>query len=221
MALHILQPGLRPIGQFDLKVSQTVTGGEIGILEEDTNTGNSTEDSAAADSLQVGPISNGDKVMVALGSPLAIDTDTNDSSGATLRFLLDEGTAGYGTLFGGVIGGTTGKGVTYGLSSSGAVLADLGPATHFGSGKVTCWHAPGLYAVSGSTAAPAQVQAARVNDELWATSAGVLGTTANGDAVAVSLGAIHDDSLVSTSVLTAGGQHGSASKYAIYFLGQR
>ena len=54
-------------------------------------------------------------------------------------WLLDEGTRGYGTLFGQVIG------VPAGLSTVGT---NLGPHTAAGSGKVTCWDKPGLYAVS-------------------------------------------------------------------------
>jgi hypothetical protein len=53
--------------------------------------------------------------------------------------LADDGVAGYGTLFGSVVGGTVGQNV------SGTVL---GPHTTSGSGKVTCWHLPGVYAVS-------------------------------------------------------------------------
>ena len=53
--------------------------------------------------------------------------------------LADDGIAGYGTLFGSVVGGTVGKVTT------GAVL---GPHTATASGKITCWHLPGVYAVS-------------------------------------------------------------------------
>lgn len=219
MALHILQPGLRPIGQFDLKAGQTVTGGEIGIFEADTGTGTTAEDVAAADATGVGPYSNSDKLMIALGAPSANDT-TVDSDAAELRFLLDDGTEGYGTLFGSAIGGTAGQGLTWGTSSSGAVVA-MGPASHFASGKVTCWHAPGLYAVSGTAAAT--IENAAVNTALYATLATGKLTTAsanNGDAVALMVGNMFDDSLVSTSLAAAGGT-ATATKHAIYFLGQR
>ncbi len=54
--------------------------------------------------------------------------------------LSDDGIAGYGTLFGTVVGGTVGQ-----VSTGGTVL---GPHTATGSGKVTLWEKPGLYAVS-------------------------------------------------------------------------
>jgi hypothetical protein len=217
MALHILQPGLRPIGQFDLKAAQTVTGGEIGVFEADTNTGNSTEDPAAADVLQVGPISNGDKLMVALGQPTHTTLVAFPTTGLAgdLRFLLDDGTDGYGTLMGSAIGGTAGLGVTYGRSASGAVVA-IGPATHFGSGKVTCWHAPGLYAIDGT----ALTGATQANATLYATSAGILTAVAAGDSVAIAVGDMNDDSLVSTT-LAAAGESAAAEKFAFYFLGQK
>ena len=53
--------------------------------------------------------------------------------------LADDGVAGYGTLFGSVVGGTAG-------AVAGGVV--LGPHTATGSGKITCWHLPGVYAVS-------------------------------------------------------------------------
>lgn len=221
MALHILQPGLRPIGQFDLKAGQTVTGGEIGIFEADTGTGTTAEDVAAADATGVGPYSNSDKLMIKLGAPVGITENTAQQYETYgLRFLLDEGTEGYGTLFGSAIGGTAGQGLTWGTSSSGAVVA-MGPASHFASGKVTCWHAPGLYAVSGTAAAG--IENATVNAALYAASSTGKLTTAsgsNGDAVALMVGNMFDDSLVSTSLAAAGGT-ATATKHAIYFLGQR
>jgi hypothetical protein len=59
--------------------------------------------------------------------------------------LADEGISGYGTLFGAVVGGTVGQQVNGPATYTGAVL---GPHTATGSGKVTCWHLPGVYAVS-------------------------------------------------------------------------
>ena len=212
MALHILQPGLRPIGQFDLKAAQTVTGGEIGVFEADANTGNSTEDPAAADALQVGPLSGGDKLMVALGQPAPAVLSTGTAS--QLRFLLDDGTEGYGTLMGSAIGGTAGLGVTYGRSASGAVVA-IGPTTHFASGKVTCWHAPGLYAIDGTA-----LTGTAVNTTLYATSAGLLSAVVSEDSVAIAVGDMNDDSLVSTT-LAAAGESAAAEKFAFYFLGQK
>ena len=54
-------------------------------------------------------------------------------------WLLDDGTTGYGTLFGQTIG------TPVGLSTSGT---NLGPHSAAASGKVTCWDKPGIYAVS-------------------------------------------------------------------------
>jgi hypothetical protein len=59
--------------------------------------------------------------------------------------LSDEGILGYGTLFGAVVGGTVGQQVNGPTTFTGAIL---GPSTATGSGKVTCWDKPGLYAVS-------------------------------------------------------------------------
>lgn len=228
MALHILQPSLRPIGQFDLAHGQTVTGGEIGIFDEGAV---NADEVAAADVTSVGPLDyNGGseiQIRVKLGGPTAVDATASDSTADSaelvtgLRFLLDEGTAGYGTLFGSAIGGTAGQGVTYGLSQSGAVLANLGPATSYGSGKVTCWHAPGLYAVTG--AAAANLGTAELNATLTATTAGILQTQQADmqDAVGIMVGPMYDESLVSTSSLAATGSQATAAKFAFYFLGQR
>lgn len=227
MALHILQPGLRPIGQFDLKTTTgtnaTVTGGEIGLLEAAAST-----DEAAADVANVGPItalgSTPVPITVALGAP-STDTDLGTAGGGMylngMRFLLDEGTDEYGTLFGTMIGGAAGQGVRYGVTNEGSVVA-VGPSTALASGKVTCWHAPGLYAVSGTgTGAVAEgIKTADVNEAIFATSAGLLSTAENGDVVAVGVGGMYDQSLVSTT-LAAAGETAAATKFAIYFLGQR
>lgn len=219
MALHILQPGLRPIGQFDLKTTtgtnDTVLGGEIGVLET------TTSDRAAADVANVGPVQPSDSaaLCVTLGCPAIETSTTGDGNAAGLRFLLDEGTDEYGTLFGTMIGGAAGQGVRYGVTNSGAVTA-LGPSTALASGKVTCWHAPGLYGVSGTTVTT-NLAALTVNAELQANATtGILDTAGATDTVAVMVGAMFDDSLVSTT-LAAAGETAAVSKYAIYFLGQR
>lgn len=216
MALHILQPGLRPIGQFDLEQTQSVTGGEIGLLTADTDTGNSIEDPAASDANTRGPISGGDKLHVELGQPGAVDA-TDDTVPGALRFLLDEGTTGYGTLFGSAIGGTAGQGVTFGANAQGSVVA-VNVGSEFASGKVTCWHAPGLYGVSGTTAAANLDQA--VNTALYATAGGIITNAVAGDSVALMVGNLFDDSLVSTSLASAG-ETAVTEKHAIYFLGQK
>jgi len=127
MALKILQPGVQPIGQFDGYDADylNVKGGEIGTL-----------------------------IGVSLGSDKAAkDADGSDGyvnntrpavtttlvSGNRPLYLLDDGIAGYGTIFGSVIGGVAGQ-LTNGTL--------LGPSTATGSGKLTCWDKPGLYAVT-------------------------------------------------------------------------
>lgn len=94
-------------------------------------------------------------------------------SGMRPLFLADEGISGYGTLFGTVVGGTVGQ-----VSSGGAVL---GPHTTAGSGKVTLWDKPGLYAVSldaadttASTGLVVGNSSLNVGTALYATTAGKL-----------------------------------------------
>ena len=87
--------------------------------------------------------------------------------------LADDGTSGYGTLFGVVVGGTVGQVVTGG--------AVLGPHTATGSGKVTCWDKPGVYGVSldacdttASTGLAPTNGTLDTGAALYATSAGLL-----------------------------------------------
>ncbi len=60
-------------------------------------------------------------------------------SGIRPLFLVDDGVAGYGTLFGQTVGGTAGQQV---------VGSALGPHSARGSGKVTCWDGPGIFSIS-------------------------------------------------------------------------
>lgn len=128
MALKILQSGSNPLGQFDGLdgYATTLKGGEVVTLTSVRS--GSAYDLAAADvfdgyvhSFRRAVVTN---VVAAAARPL---------------FLADEGISGYGTLFGSVVGGTVGQ------LTTGAVL---GPHTATGSGKVTLWDKPGLYAVS-------------------------------------------------------------------------
>lgn len=206
MALHMLQPSLRPMGQFDLQDGATVTGGEIGVLAlADATVGTHGADtSKTSDVTAVGPV---DPVA---GTELKVVP--HSATADQLRFLLDEGTDEYGTMLGSIVGGAAGQMTQFG---GGAVV--VGPATHLASGKVTCWHAPGLYGVSGTTAA-ANLSAVALNTALSATaSTGVL--TTGGETVALMVGAMYDSSLVSTT-LAAADETAAVHKYAIYFLGQ-
>ena len=133
MALKILQPGIQPLGQFDLldayNTVSGIAGGEVGSFVQASLSGT---DVAASDAL------DGYASTSALTRPaVMVGVYGNDETSLPL-FLLDEGTTGYGTLFGQVVGTTAGR------STTGTAL---GPVTSAGSGKVTCWDKPGLYSV--------------------------------------------------------------------------
>jgi len=129
MALKILQPNCQPFGQFDGLDSEVSTfkGGEVVTL---TNIGYRGPDLAAAD-VQDGYSGTTTKSRPAVTLTLV--------SGHRPLFLSDEGVAGYGTLFGSIVGATAG------ISTTGI---NVGPSTALASGKVTCWSQPGLYAVT-------------------------------------------------------------------------
>lgn len=140
MALYILQPGLNPLGQFDFDDTDlpNVLGGELGVFGEASRTNTASEKSAAdvKDGYIADGVDSGDLTATRAVLKLA-DGSTGDDAKAF--YLLDDGKLGYGTLFGSVIG------VPVGLSTTGSAL---GPHTASGSGKVTAWDKPGLYAVS-------------------------------------------------------------------------
>jgi hypothetical protein len=129
MALKLLQPGVQPLGQFDGLDTDflTLKGGEIVTFGSVVAT--SATDKAAKDSFDGYVTPN---LRAVVKKPTA--------GTARPLMLADEGITGYGTLFGSVVGGTVGQ-----VTTGGAVL---GPHTATGSGKVTCWDKPGLYAVS-------------------------------------------------------------------------
>lgn len=135
MALYLLQPGLNPLGDFDFDEVDlpNVVGGDLGTLDEAARANTLTE-KAAADVFD-GYVADGSSVATRPILRLA------DSASETrkLFYLLDDGKAGYGVMFGSVIG------TPVGLSTTGT---NLGPHTAAGSGKVTAWDKPGLYAVS-------------------------------------------------------------------------
>jgi hypothetical protein len=161
MALKLLQPGNQPFGQFDGLDSEVLTlkGGEVVTFKSVSVTGG---DLAANDSF--------DGYVFANKRTVVTKTLT---TGKRPLMLSDDGVAGYGTLFGVVVGGSVGQQVTGG--------AVLGPHTATGSGKVTCWAMPGLYAVSldaCDTNAATGLQPTNVSLDagapLYATSAGLL-----------------------------------------------
>jgi len=178
MALKLLQPGIQPIGQFDGLDSEVLTllGGEVVTLKSVLN----SADVGSADS---------DDGYVGSSTALARRTVVTKTLGSGKRplMLADEGIAGYGTLFGTVVGGATGRTVTGGAS--------LGPHTATGSGKVTCWAQTGLYAVSldacdttASTGLTATNVTLDTGGALYATTAGLLTPNAGSAFEAVVVG---------------------------------
>ena len=131
MALKLLQPGTQPLGQFDGKDAEVLTlkGGEIVTFTSVTAT--TATDAGSAD------VFDG---YVNAAAPKRVVVTRTVATSARPLMLADDGIAGYGTLFGTVVGGTVGQ-----VSTGGTVL---GPHTATGSGKVTLWDKPGLYAVS-------------------------------------------------------------------------
>jgi len=165
MSLKLLQPGVQPLGQFDGLDTEflTLKGGEVV-----TFTSISSEagvDKAAKD------VFDG-YVNPSLVKKRVVVTKTL-TTGKRPLMLADDGITGYGTLFGVVVGGTVGQ-----VSTGGAVL---GPHTAIGSGKVTLWEKPGLYAVSldacdtdATTGLQPTNSGLNTGDKLYATAAGLL-----------------------------------------------
>lgn len=158
MALYILQPGIEPLGQFDLLDTDlsSVLGGEIAVLDEASRANTATEraaqdvlDGYVADLVDAGtPTASRVVARIADGySASFLDATKGNTRVEPLRafYLMDDGTAGYGTLLGGLIGNPVGLGVT--------PSSQLGPHTASGSGKVTLWDKPGTYAVSADAVA--------------------------------------------------------------------
>ncbi len=170
MALKLLQPGREPLGQFDGLDSEVLTlkGGEV-VTFKSISTAAGT-DTAASDVFDgyVNPSSVQKRVVV---------TKTL-TSGKRPLMLADEGILGYGTLFGSVVGGTVGQQMNGPNTFTGAIL---GPHTATGSGKVTCWDKPGLYAVTLDACDTTKLTGLTVTNTtldtgaaLYATSAGLI-----------------------------------------------
>lgn len=170
MALKILQAGIQPLGQFDGLDSQvtTVKGGEVAGFTYVSITGSDQHASDVND----GYVSDTKKTRPAATVTLA--------SGMRPLFLVDDGTVGYGMLFGTVIGGAVGQ-TSYGPLSTVPGSAVLGPHTAAGSGKLTLWDKPGLYAVTldacdtnGATGLAPTNTTLSGGAALYATTAGLL-----------------------------------------------
>jgi len=130
MALKILQPGIEPAGQFDIEdASAGILGGEIGTVTALSRANTLTERSTA--DVKSGYTNNIEQKRMGV-------TTNIKENGLRPLWLLDDGTRGYGTLFGQTIGTPTGLG-------PGVIM---GPSSLVGSGKVTVWNKPGIYGVS-------------------------------------------------------------------------
>lgn len=169
MALKPLNPKHEPLGMFDALDADVTSfkGGEVVGFTYVAK--GSSVDKGSAD-VNDGYVSDADPTRPAATKSLV--------SGMRPLFLVDEGVSGYGTLFGVVVGGTSGQQV------SGSAL---GPHTAYASGKVTLWDGPGLYAVTldavDTTVATGLTKTNGTlagGDPLYATSAGLL--TPNGAA---------------------------------------
>ena len=204
MALKPLQAGKDPLGQFDGYDGDflTILGGEIGSLLgiPYVYPASATSDKAAYDVY--------DGYTAYTTRPVVTRTLT---SGMRPLYLLDEGTVGYGTMFGIALGGTVGQIVPNPSSPSTTGGTVLGPHTAYGSGKVTCWQKPGLYAVTLDAVETdlAPTTAISTGAALYATSTGlltsVLGSAFEAVVVARFVEFTTNGSLVTTPNYLAGG----------------
>ena len=220
MALILLQPGIQPLGQFDLDDDDATAcvGGQVGVLAAlELPPG----DGYAADVGDVGPRLQVQLDSVANTSDGALGL-TVDSAG--MWGLVDEGSTGYGTLFGTVIGGTAGQGTGFGTRSTSGVVV-VGPDSNMASGKCTLWSQAGLYGVTadGFEAGTAAAVAAAhgLNGELdGEVATGLLEAPGGGatEVAALFLGGASDTSLVSTST-TAVGLAADTEYFAIWSYG--
>lgn len=136
--LLILNNVGQSFGQFDGYdgLSSTLLGGEVATL---VNYGVTGTDKAAKDIFD-GYVVTGPAPTLQNRPIVTTGGSVMTGSEGGFVFLTDDGTTGYGTLFGSVVGGTAGQ-----VVSGGTVL---GPNTMTGSGKITLWHNPGLYGVT-------------------------------------------------------------------------
>lgn len=192
MALFILNPGITPLGDFDLLDSDAAAlkGGEVMTLDKALRAGT---DRAAKDVLD-GYLAPG----VSEGTPTAYRTVARIADEATetykLFFLADDGKAYYGVMFGSVIGAPVGQSTTG---------TNFGPSTVTGSGKVTLWDKPGLYAVSLDAVAadviPATLDTPLPGEVLYRSTGGLLTrASGTGDKIAAFIELTDKGSLVTT-----------------------
>jgi len=163
MALIVKFPNGRPYGTLDGLDAQVSSfkGGEVVTL---------TSVALAADISAADSASDG-YLLPSSVLKRTVVTKTL-ASGKRPLFLADEGTTYYGTVFGKVVGGTAGKDVAG---------SQVGPGTANRSGKITCWDAPGIYAVTldavdtnASTGLTLTNTSLDAGSPLYATTAGIL-----------------------------------------------
>lgn len=116
MALLMVQEGVSPVGQYDAYSAFSPVGGEVGVL------------------ISTGTTTDGYQILAVRGA-------TTGDQGPF--YLVDDGTKGYGTLFGNTVVETD-----TGFVSGSDTATRLGPASYKASGKLSLWDKPGLYAVT-------------------------------------------------------------------------
>ena len=225
MALKLLNPGLRPLGQFDYDDdAPALVGGEYVEIQAD-NLG-AAEGYAADVGAMVGGV--GAAGLWARSTGIANFATSSRTAGRT-GGLADEGSTEYGTLFGDIIGGNAGRMTQFGTAGGSVVV---GPDTDTASGKVTVFAQEGLYGVTtdagGDTtgdgasdlvgaATNAQLQASDGNGG-GADRLGGLTTAAEGQRVAIYVSAVSDTSLVSTTA-RAVGDAAIVEYHAVFYVG--
>ena len=156
MSLKLLQPGIQPLGQFAGLNSDALTmkGGEIVSFASVTTSGQPGVTQSGTNQGAYDTFDGYVNVSGTFKAPVVTrkwDGSTTlyvaATTGSRPIMLSDDGITGYGTLFGTVVGGTVGQ-QSNGPLPTQITGAILGPHTATGSGKVTCWDKPGLYAVS-------------------------------------------------------------------------
>ena len=213
MALVLLNPGLRPLGQFDMNDGETVRGCELANLAGEVLT---TEGYAA-------DVGTGGGSGIIQDSPAeGVNFSLGSVTEGTLCGLTDDGTDNYGTLFGTAI---SMFGTGMGTQSTRGVVT-IGPKTDLASGKVTIWAQQGLYGVTtdalSDDSTPAATTAA--NDPLYGegntTRPGALTTAGDGKKAAINVGMQRDRSLVSTTAAAAG-ETAVNDHLVVFFVGQQ
>ena len=158
MALILLQPGINPLGQFDGYTGTNGSGvgvtafkgGEICSWQAMAYPAASSADVNDGYAYTAWGTTKG-KVVPAISMNWNNSTTTVGVGGLVVAqgpyFLSDDGTQGYGTLFGSIVGGSVGS-QSYAPYPNNTGQTVIGPHTAIGSGKITCWDKPGMYAVT-------------------------------------------------------------------------